>query len=114
MDATRYDVVADGRSAGLTTREFEVLALLVEHRGYVLERERIHTGVWGADTPAGDRSVDMLISRIRLKLKRLSPGWSYLHTHVGSGYRFEAMRNRTYETPIAIALAVADIESIAA
>jgi two-component system, OmpR family, alkaline phosphatase synthesis response regulator PhoP len=114
VDATRYDVVADGRGAGLTTREFEVLALLVEHRGSVLERERIYTGVWGTDTPTGDRSVDMFISRIRLKLKYLSPGWSYLHTHVGAGYRFEAVRDNTSRTPIAIGLAVAEVESIAA
>jgi DNA-binding response OmpR family regulator len=114
VDATRYDVVANGRRAGLTTREFEVLALLVEHRGSVLGRERIYTGVWGTDTPTGDRSVDMFISRIRLKLKRLSPAWSYLHTHVGAGYRFEAVRDRTSSTSIAIGLAVADIESMAA
>lgn len=92
VDITRYDAVAGGSSAGLTTREFEVFALLVENRGRVLGREHIHAGVWGSQAPRGDRSVDIFISRIRLKLRRISPDWSYLHTHVGSGYRLQAER----------------------
>jgi DNA-binding response OmpR family regulator len=93
VDVTRYDAMAGGYSAGMTTREFEVFALLVENSGRVLTREDIYAGVWGSDTPSGDRSVDMFVSRIRLKLKRLSPNWSYLHTHVGLGYRFEAQHD---------------------
>jgi DNA-binding response OmpR family regulator len=93
VDVTRYDAMASGHSAGMTTREFEVFALLVESAGRVLTREDIYAGVWGSDTPSGDRSVDIFVSRIRLKLKRLSPDWSYLHTHVGLGYRFEAQHD---------------------
>jgi DNA-binding response OmpR family regulator len=93
VDVTRYDAMAGGHSAGMTTREFEVFALLVENAGRVLTREDIYAGVWGSDTPSGDRSVDIFVSRIRLKLKRLSPNWSYLHTHVGLGYRFEAQHD---------------------
>lgn len=110
VDATRYDAVADGRSAGLTTREFEVFALLLEHRGGVLAREQIYAGVWGTDTPLGDRSVDIFVSRIRLKLKRISPGWSYLHTHIGAGYRFEANHDPAVAT---LELASPEIEDIA-
>src|ERR1700728_626511 len=93
IDLTRYDAIAGGRGAGMTTREFEVFALLVENSGDVLSREEIYAGVWGSDTPNGDRSIDIFVSRIRLKLRRLSPDWNYLHTHVGAGYRFEAERN---------------------
>lgn len=93
VDATRYDAMAGERSAGLTTREFEVFALLVENRGRVLGREHIHAGVWGSQAPRGDRSVDIFISRIRLKLRRISPDWLYLHTHVGSGYRLQAQHD---------------------
>jgi DNA-binding response OmpR family regulator len=88
--ADHFDVLAHGRRAGLTTREFEVLALLAKHEGTVVVRDQIYTGVWGHVVPAGDRSVDMFVSRIRRKLQRISPAWSYLHTHPGSGYRFAA------------------------
>jgi hypothetical protein len=36
----------------------------------------------------GDRSVDVFVRKLRLKLRRASPGWRYIHTHFGVGYRF--------------------------
>jgi DNA-binding winged helix-turn-helix (wHTH) protein len=38
----------------------------------------------------GDRSVDVFIRKLRAKLQNDSPSWSYIHTHFGVGYRFEA------------------------
>lgn len=114
VDATRYDAVADGRSAGMTTREFEVFALLVENAGKVLTREDIYAGVWGSDPPTGDRSVDIFVSRIRLKLRHLSPEWNYMHTHVGVGYRFEAERNLAIDGAIGENFAMPDADPIAA
>jgi DNA-binding response OmpR family regulator len=97
--ASRYDAIAGGRNAGLTTREFEVLELLARQEGTVIARERIYAGIWGHDVPAGDRSVDTFVSRIRVKLKRISPDWHYLHTHAGVGYRFEAKPLASASTP---------------
>jgi hypothetical protein len=37
----------------------------------------------------GDRSVDVFVRKLRSKLEKRSPGWSYIHTHFGVGYRFE-------------------------
>jgi DNA-binding winged helix-turn-helix (wHTH) protein len=37
----------------------------------------------------GDRSVDVFIRKLRQKLERRSPGWGYIHTHFGVGYRFD-------------------------
>jgi hypothetical protein len=36
----------------------------------------------------GDRSVDVFVRKLRQKLERASPGWRYIHTHFGVGYRF--------------------------
>jgi DNA-binding winged helix-turn-helix (wHTH) protein len=36
----------------------------------------------------GDRSVDVFVRKLRQKLERASPGWRYIHTHFGIGYRF--------------------------
>ena len=38
----------------------------------------------------GDRSVDVFVRKLRLKLERVSPDWRYVHTHFGIGYRFAA------------------------
>jgi DNA-binding winged helix-turn-helix (wHTH) protein len=37
----------------------------------------------------GDRSVDVFIRKLRQKLEKSSPGWGYIHTHFGVGYRFD-------------------------
>ena len=36
----------------------------------------------------GDRSVDVFVRKLRQKLQNQSPGWRYIHTHFGIGYRF--------------------------
>ena len=37
----------------------------------------------------GDRSVDVFVRKLRAKLQQVSPGWTYIHTHFGIGYRFD-------------------------
>jgi hypothetical protein len=37
----------------------------------------------------GDRSVDVFVRKLRAKIQKHSPGWTYIHTHFGIGYRFE-------------------------
>jgi DNA-binding winged helix-turn-helix (wHTH) protein len=54
----------------------------------VLEREEIYQRVWGYAMARGDRSVDVFVRKLRQKLEKASPGWRYIHTHFGVGYRF--------------------------
>jgi len=88
----QYQVFVGERSLNLTRREFQMLRLLAENNGRVLEREAIYQHVWGYAMAHGDRSVDVFVRKLRAKLERGSPDWRYLHTHFGVGYRFEAMR----------------------
>ena len=72
----------------MTRREFELIQLLAEAQGQVLEREEIYQRVWGYAMAHGDRSVDVFVRKLRQKLERASPRWRYIHTHFGIGYRF--------------------------
>ena len=65
-----------------------MLLLLAQSDGRVLPREQIYQRVWGYAMAHGDRSVDVFIRKLRRKLDAASPGWSYIHTHFGIGYRF--------------------------
>ena len=85
----QYQAFVGGRSLELTRREFELLHLLAEAKGSVLEREAIYQRVWGYSMAHGDRSVDVFVRKLRQKLERGSPGWRYIHTHFGIGYRFD-------------------------
>jgi DNA-binding response OmpR family regulator len=84
----QFQAFAAGRSLDLTRREFELLELLASADGRVLEREEIYQRVWGYSMAHGDRSVDVFVRKLRQKLERASPGWRYVHTHFGVGYRF--------------------------
>lgn len=79
-----------GQSLDLTRREFELLHLLGDCEGKVLDRETIYQRVWGYAMAHGDRSVDVFIRKLRQKLESRSPGFRYIHTHFGVGYRFAA------------------------
>ncbi len=86
----QFQAFVAGRSLNLTRREFELLQSLAEANGKVLEREEIYQRVWGYAMAHGDRSVDVFIRKLRSKLQQVSPEWTYVHTHFGVGYRFEA------------------------
>jgi DNA-binding response OmpR family regulator len=84
----QFQAFVQGQSLDLTRREFELLELLAAAGGRVLEREDIYQRVWGYAMARGDRSVDVFVRKLRQKLEQASPGWRYIHTHVGVGYRF--------------------------
>ena len=85
-----FEAFVGGRALGLTRREFELILLLSATEGRVIPRERIYERVWGYAMAHGDRSVDVFVRKLRKKLEAASPGWRYLHTHFGVGYRFDA------------------------
>jgi DNA-binding response OmpR family regulator len=87
--ADQFQAFVSGRSLELTRREFELVQVLAEASGRVIEREEIYQRVWGYAMAHGDRSVDVFVRKLRSKLQRHSPEWDYIHTHFGVGYRFE-------------------------
>ena len=88
--ADQFQAYVGERSLDLTKREFELIQLLAAAEGRVLEREEIYQRVWGYAMARGDRSVDVFVRKLRHKLEKASPGWRYIHTHFGVGYRFAA------------------------
>jgi DNA-binding response OmpR family regulator len=86
----RFDAYVGEQPATLSRREYELLRELAAVDGRVLEREEIYSRVWGYTMARGDRSVDVFVRKVRQKLERVSPGWRYVHTHFGVGYRFAA------------------------
>jgi DNA-binding response OmpR family regulator len=87
-------VLVAGVDAHLTPREFEVLHVLTDNQGVVVERGEIFARVWGYAMVSGDRSVDVHVRKIRAKLALVSPAWSYIHTQFRIGYRFQPERER--------------------
>jgi DNA-binding response OmpR family regulator len=81
-------VLAGGRALNLSVREFGVLIALASRSERIVSREDLFTAVWGSRLRPGDRSVDVYVHKVRVKLETALPSWRYIHTHVGFGYRF--------------------------
>jgi DNA-binding response OmpR family regulator len=86
----QFQAFVSGRSIDLTRREFELVRTLADSEGTVIERGEIYRRVWGYEMAHGDRSVDVFVRKLRSKIQKHSPGWTYIHTHFGIGYRFQA------------------------
>jgi DNA-binding response OmpR family regulator len=85
-------VLADGKRVGLTVREFQTFLVLAQRPDRVVARPEIYALVWGGQMNYRDRSVDVFVRKVRRKLAACAPGWAYVHTHFGVGYRFSPER----------------------
>jgi len=83
-------VLAAGRPLTFSVREFRMLVALVSRAGAIVSRQDLYHAVWGRHLRAGDRSVDVYVSKVRGKLGQALPDQRLIHTHPGFGYRFEA------------------------
>ena len=86
LDQNRKNCEVDGVEVSLTKLEYDLLYLLVSHKGMVFSRENILTKVWPDDTVVLDRTVDVNITRIRKKIGRYG---QCIRTRFGFGYSFE-------------------------
>lgn len=80
----------DGRDIALTTAEFDLLACFVQRPRRVLTRDQILEWTHGRSADPFDRTVDMLVSRLRKKFDSVSPGAELISTVRNGGYLFVA------------------------
>ena len=88
METETRRVELDGNDVELTTMEFELLRGLMESRGRVMTRDRLIERLRGIDADVFDRSIDMLISRLREKLGDEPRQPRFIRTVRMSGYQF--------------------------
>jgi DNA-binding response OmpR family regulator len=87
-DMEKQTVKLDGEMIDLTTMEFQILSLLLKNPGKVLNRDRIMERTHNIDRDAFNRTVDVLISRLRQKLNEDPKHPRFIKTVWGSGYKF--------------------------
>ncbi len=77
------------KEINLTSKEFDVLELLVKNPDKVYSREKLLGLVWGSQYPGDVRTVDVHIRRLREKIESNPSEPKYVHTKWGVGYYFK-------------------------
>jgi two-component system response regulator MprA len=85
IDPAAREVVRDGVEIALTKTEYELLLLLAEHPGQVLERETILDRVWGYSFDTNSNSLDVYVGYLRRKTEQAG-GARMIHTVRGVGF----------------------------
>ncbi len=87
LDITRRLLLRDGEIVQVTPKSLEILTLLIENPGKVVEKDQIIERVW-PDTSADDNNLTVNISALRKALGENPPHHRYIITHPGRGYSF--------------------------
>ena len=93
MDFDAYELISPtGESVSVTSYEFQILATLVQNSNRVLSRNQIMENSTGRDRDwmTDDRSVDVLIGKLRKKIEEDPHKPIFIKTIRGTGYKFTA------------------------
>lgn len=90
VDLDNYVVRHGEETERLSNREQELLRYLIEHRGKVLQRGELLTGIWQYSPNVETRTVDTHILNVRKKLRDDASNPRFIETLHGVGYRFIA------------------------
>lgn len=87
VDTDLRDAVVDGKPAGLTRKEFQLLHLLATRRGRAVSREYLMEQLWSDEELASEKNVAVYVRRLRSKIERDPDAPEIVLTVRGFGYR---------------------------
>jgi two-component system, OmpR family, response regulator RegX3 len=89
MDSARHQVQVRGEAVDLSPKEYQLLRVLMQHRGQVVSREFLIDAVWGDDFMGDEKTLDVHIRWLRGKIERNPSEPRHILTVRGAGYLFE-------------------------
>jgi two-component system, OmpR family, response regulator ResD len=89
VDLNARNVIYNDKKVSLTQTEFDLLRVLLKHKGNVLSREQLVELIWGIEFTGEDRTVDSHIKNLRDKLKAAGAHEQPVKTVWGIGYKVE-------------------------
>ena len=88
LDCESRRLFLNGTEINLTTREFELLEIMVKNENKVYSRENLLNLVWGKEYPGDVSTVDVQVRRLREKIETNPSEPKYVHTKWGVGYYY--------------------------
>ena len=93
MDLNDYSVTKNGSQIELTSKEFEILKLLMKNPKKVYTKEQIYSHVWKDAYLGDENAVNVHISRLRNKIEENPRKPQYIVTVWGIGYKLGEGKN---------------------
>ena len=90
FDFKKYEARKGGVQLDISSREFQILKILITHEGEVVSRDQILDEIWGYDDFPTERAIDTHIARLRQKLEDDPSQPRHILTVYGAGYKFQA------------------------
>ena len=94
VDFEHQAAALDTERMSLTRKEYDLLALLVQHAGEIIPREALLMQIWGYGGEIRTRTLDVHVRRLRKKLGDYAD--QYIETIFGIGYRFQPFHAPRY------------------
>ena len=88
VDRLKMQIEREGRSLELTPAEYEIFALLLERKGQVVSRDFIANSVESLRWESSERSIDVIVSRIRHKIGDDPRHPRFIKSIRGVGYKY--------------------------
>lgn len=88
IDFEHCRTLRNGEAVELTSKEYDILKLLIRRRGEIVTRDQMLTGVWGYDAAMTTRTVDNHILRLRQKVEDDPANPQFIRSVYGEGYKF--------------------------
>jgi two-component system, OmpR family, alkaline phosphatase synthesis response regulator PhoP len=89
MDPSKYLLTKSSKPIQLTTIEFALMKLLMQHAGQVISRDNILRSVWGEEVYVTPRTVDTHIANLRKKIEDDQEQSHWITGIRGAGYKFD-------------------------
>lgn len=89
LDRVAKTLSVDGKPVTVTTKEFELLNLLIENKDTTLKKDYLFNTIWGSDSESEVQTLTVHIKWLREKIEKDPKKPEHIITAWGVGYRFQ-------------------------
>lgn len=87
LNTETFKVEVKGQGVAVTSREFEILRIMLSYPNKVFTKANLFESVWDSEYLGDDNTVNVHISNLRSKLAKIDPQTEYIHTVWGIGFK---------------------------
>lgn len=89
LNTVTNSLQVEGKDVEITSKEYELLKLLIENKGVTLKKEYLFNNIWGSDSESEIQTLTVHIKWLREKIEKNPKKPKHIITVWGVGYRYE-------------------------